>query len=179
MSDDAADIDDAAVADESLSAAVGGRSSLTLAIAVAAAVVLVDQLTKTWALRALADGPIDVVWTLRWNLAFNSGMAFSQGEGWGPVIGVVALIVVVVLLVRMGSDGSRLSRVATGLIVGGALGNVVDRLFRDEGWLRGAVVDFIDFQWFPIFNVADIAINVGAALLILSALRPAPSAVGS
>jgi signal peptidase II len=47
---------------------------------------------------------------------------------------------------------------------------VIDRMFRDEGWFRGAVVDFIDFQWFPVFNIADIAINVGACLLILGTI---------
>jgi signal peptidase II len=52
-------------------------------------------------------------------------------------------------------------------VVGGALGNVIDRLFRSPGWFRGAVVDFIDFQWFPVFNIADMAINVGAGTLIL------------
>ncbi|MEQ1699984.1 MAG: signal peptidase II, partial [Ilumatobacteraceae bacterium] len=60
-----------------------------------------------------------------------------------------------------------------------ALGNLVDRLFRGDGWLRGSVVDFIDFQWFPIFNVADMGVNVGGALFVLwSAFAPqdAPTA---
>ena len=66
---------------------------------IAAVVVLVDQLTKQWALNALADRNIDVVGSLRFNLAFNTGMAFSQGTGLGPIIGIVALVVVVGLLV--------------------------------------------------------------------------------
>ena len=57
---------------------------------------------------------------------------------------------------------------SVGLIIGGAVGNLIDRLFRQEGWLRGGVVDFIDFQWFPIFNVADAAITVGGFLLVLA-----------
>ena len=57
---------------------------------------------------------------------------------------------------------------AVGLIVGGALGNITDRLLRGEGWLRGGVVDFIDVQWWPIFNVADIAVTTGGALLLLT-----------
>ena len=61
---------------------------------------------------------------------------------------------------------------SVGLIVGGAVGNLLDRLFREPGWLRGGVVDFIDLQWWPIFNVADIAITVGGVLLLLSSLRP-------
>jgi signal peptidase II len=144
-------------------------------LAIAATVVLVDQLTKQWALNALDDGPIDVVWTLRFNLAFNKGMAFSQGTGFGPIIGIVALVVIVILLVSVGRSSSRLYPFAVGLIVGGAVGNLIDRLFRDPGWLRGAVVDFIDVQWWPIFNVADIAVTVGGALLLYTSVqRPQP-----
>jgi signal peptidase II len=139
-------------------------------LAIAAAVVLLDQLTKEWALNALADGPIDVVWTLRFNLAFNKGMAFSQGTGLGPIIGVVALVVIVGLLVSIGRSTSRLYPLAVGLIVGGAIGNLLDRLFRAPGWFRGAVVDFIDLQWWPIFNVADIGVTVGGALLLLTSV---------
>jgi signal peptidase II len=67
----------------------------------------------------------------------------------------------------------RLTDISVGLIVGGAIGNLIDRSFRQDGWLRGGVVDFIDFQWFPIFNVADVAINVGGALLIIGFVRDA------
>lgn len=134
---------------------------------IAAAIVAVDQLTKQWALSALADGPIDVVWTLRFNLVFNRGMAFSQGEGLGPIIGVLALVIVAALLVSLRKGTGVLGTIGVGLVVGGALGNVVDRLFRSPGWFRGAVVDFVDFQWFPVFNVADAAINVGAGMLIV------------
>lgn len=135
---------------------------------VAALVVVLDQLSKHWAVNALVDEDIDLFWTLRLNLSYNTGMAFSQGEGLGPVIGIVALVVVVVLVVNL-QQGSRLTAVAVGLVVGGALGNVIDRVFRAPGFFRGAVVDFIDFQWFPIFNVADTAITVGGALLVLGA----------
>ena len=57
------------------------------------------------------------------------------------------------------------------LIVGGSLSNVVDRLFRGDGWFDGAVVDFIDVQWWPVFNIADAAIVVGAVLLLITSLR--------
>jgi signal peptidase II len=149
-------------------APASGRSGLALTAMVAATVVLVDQLSKAWALNALEGGRvIDVVWTLRFNLAFNSGMAFSQAQGAGPILGVIALVVIVVLLVSVGRSGGRLGAVATGLVIGGALGNVIDRLFRSgSGFLRGEVVDFIDLQWWPVFNVADMAITVGGVLLI-------------
>lgn len=145
--------------------------ALRAPLTVAAIVVALDQVTKHWALGALANGRIiDVVGSLRLNLAFNKGMAFSQGSGLGPIIGVVALVVVVVLLVSLGQSTSRLYPPAVGLIVGGAIGNVVDRLFREDAWLRGGVVDFIDVQWWPIFNIADMGVTVGAALLLLSTL---------
>ena len=140
-------------------------------VVIAAAVVVVDQLAKHWAVTSLgADRVIDVVWTLRFNLAFNNGMAFGQGRGLGPVIGVVATVVIVYLLVSLRDQTSKLSTVGMGLLIGGAAGNLIDRLFRGDAWLNGAVVDFIDLQWFPIFNVADMAVNVGAALLILGSV---------
>jgi signal peptidase II len=143
-------------------------------VAIAAAVVVVDQLAKHWAVTSLGtDRVIDLVWTLRFNLAFNNGMAFGQGRGLGPVIGVVATVVIVYLLVSLRDQTSRLSTVGMGLLIGGAAGNLIDRLFRGDAWLNGAVVDFIDLQWFPIFNVADMAVNVGAALLILGSILSA------
>lgn len=147
-------------------------------VLLALAVVAVDQLTKHWAVNELADNrTIEVFWTLQWNLAFNSGMAFSRGQGLGPVIAVVATIVIVWLLASLRGAGGRTATIGMGLVIGGAAGNLVDRIFRGDAWLRGAVVDFIDFQWFPIFNIADIAINVGAGLLILNALLSGRRAV--
>lgn len=134
------------------------------------AVVVADQVTKAWALRSLGAGRVvHVVWTLQFALGFNSGMAFSKGEGWGPVIGVAATLVLVYLLASLRRAGSTVSVVGLSLVIGGAAGNLVDRLFRNGGWMRGSVVDFIDLQWWPVFNVADSAITVGAVLLIIGA----------
>lgn len=135
---------------------------------VALFVVVADQLTKHWAVNELVDRDIDVFWTLRFNLSYNTGMAFSRGENFGPIIGVVALGVVVALLLSLKRQPGRLTDIAVGMIIGGAVGNVIDRLFRQEGWFRGGVVDFIDFQWFPIFNIADIGVTVGGGLLVLA-----------
>jgi signal peptidase II len=142
------------------------------ALVIAAVVVVIDQLTKHWAVNHLVDHDDDLFWTLRFHLAHNTGMAFSKGTGLGPVIGIVALLVVVGLLVSIGRQSSPLYTPAVGLIVGGAVGNLLDRLFRSPGWFRGGVVDFIDVQWWPIFNVADIGVTVGGALLLLSTLLP-------
>ena len=97
-------------------------------------------------------------------------MAFGRGQGLGPIIGVIATIVVVGLVLSLRRSDGKMSIVAVGLIVGGAMGNIVDRLFRGDAWLHGKVVDFIDFQWFPIFNIADMCVNVGGGLLIVSYL---------
>ena len=145
--------------------------SIVMSLAIATVIVAVDQLTKDWALGRLSGGEvIHVIWTLQFNLAFNTGMAFGRAQGLGPLIAVVATVVVVWLLVSLRRASSALSTVAIGSVVGGAVGNLVDRVFRADGFLDGSVVDFIDFQWFPIFNVADIAINVGGVLLVIGYL---------
>ena len=139
---------------------------LPVVAGIGAAVVAVDQLTKEWALRSLDGGPIDLVWTLRLKLSINSGAAFGLGRGLGPVLVVAGLGVTVVLIMLARSASLRWpGTVALGLVLGGALGNLADRLFRDQG----GVVDFIDLQWWPVFNVADAAISVGAVLLALTA----------
>jgi signal peptidase II len=141
-------------------------------VAIALAVIALDQLTKHWAVTSLGtDREIDLFWTLRLNLAFNNGMAFGQGQGFGPVIAVIATVVIVYLLVSLQTEASTMGTIGMGLLIGGAAGNLIDRLFRgDDGFLQGGVVDFIDLQWFPIFNIADIAINVGAVLLIVNSV---------
>ena len=140
-------------------------------LAAGLAIVVVDQVTKTWAEHRLSGGRIiDVLGSLRLNLTYNSGMAFSRARGFGPVIGTVGLVVVVVLLAGLRQAGSRTSSLALGLVAGGAIGNIIDRLFRsDLGFFRGEVIDFIDPQWWPVFNVADAAIVVGGLLVVLTA----------
>ena len=137
-----------------------------------AAIVVVDQLTKHWALNRLSGSrTIDLVGSLRFNLVFNKGMAFSQATGAGPVLGALGFIVVIAMVLWLRRQAQGLAATAAGLIVGGAVGNLIDRSFRGEAWLRGAVVDFVDLQWFPVFNVADSAISIGAVLMIVASLR--------
>ena len=145
-----------------------------------AATVVVDQHTKHWALSRLSDNrTIDLVGSLRFNLVFNKGMAFSQATGAGPVIGALGFVVVIVMVLWLRRQAQGLAAIAAGLIVGGALGNLIDRAFRGEAWLRGAVVDFVDLQWFPVFNVADSAISIGAVLMVVASLRPSSPRRGS
>ncbi len=147
---------------------------------VAALVVAVDQLTKWWAVHALDDDhTIHLVWTLRFNLVRNSGAAFSTGRGLGPLLGLGAVLVVLVLI-RLGrvyrSPGTAL---ALGAVLGGAVGNLIDRAVREGSgrFLGGYVVDFIDVQWWPVWNVADMAIVCGGiALAWLVSREPDPAA---
>lgn len=140
--------------------------------AVAAAVIAIDQLTKTWAVHVLATRDIDLFWTLRLQLARNRGAAFSLAFGSGGVIAILAIVVVIVLIAVGRSLDTRLGILSLGLVLGGALGNLTDRLLRDgSGFLGGAVIDFIDLQWWPIFNVADMAVSIGGVLLVLTTAR--------
>lgn len=139
--------------------------------ALAAAVVVLDQITKWIVLERLVPGErLAVTDFFNLVLVFNRGAAFSflaQADGWQTPLFVtfalVAAVVVSVLLVR--SPGRRMLCAGLGLILGGALGNVIDRV------RFGHVVDFLDFHaagWhWPAFNVADSAITLGAVLLIL------------
>ena len=152
-----------------------GRANRHGVVALVSAAVLVaaDQLTKWWALEALDGGRvIDLVWTLRLRLVFNTGAAFSSFQGLGPLLGLAAVAVAAVLLLNRRLLSGRWSAVAAGCIAGGALGNLADRLFRsDDGFLGGAVVDFIDVQWWPVWNVADMGVVIGGAALVWGTYR--------
>ena len=138
-------------------------------VAVAAVVVVADQLTKTLALRSLDDRTIDLVGSLRLRLVFNTGSAFSIGAGLGPVLAIVGVVVVLFLLRASKDVEGRPALVALGLVLGGAIGNLTDRALREgDGFLSGGVVDFVDLQWWPVFNLGDVAIVSGVALLALT-----------
>ena len=161
---------------------VASVPSLVPSLLIAAIVIAADQATKIWAVGRLSRGrTIDLVGSLRFNLVFNQGMAFSRFRGIGQYVGVLAMVVVCFLAVSLRRSESKLSAMATGMIIGGAIGNIIDRLFRGSGWLKGGVVDFIDVQWWPIFNVADIGVTVGGVLLVLGSLlrsrMPSPNSV--
>ncbi len=134
-----------------------------------ALVVVADQLTKQWALSALADGPIELVGSLRLKLVFNDSAAFSIGGGNTTVIALIG-VVVAGLIVRLGLQADRRPwAVGMGIVLGGALGNLADRAFRaGDGFLGGRVVDMVDLQWWPVFNLADAALWVGIGVLLVA-----------
>jgi signal peptidase II len=154
-----------------VSGGVQDRRRISTVLVIAAVVVLVDQLTKTWAVNHVSDRAIHVFWTLHLAVTYNTGAAFSIGRGVTPFFVAVAVTMVVALVILAHRDQTVSARVALGLVLGGALGNLVDRLVRHH---HGAVIDFIDFRWWPVFNVADACIVVGALLLALSATAQRP-----
>ena len=100
-------------------------ASKWLAYVLIAIVIVLDQLTKHWSLNALNAGKtIKIFWTLQLNLVFNSGMAFSQGQGVGRIIGVLAIAVVIGLLISLRKPMSLMTIIGTGLLIGGASGNI-------------------------------------------------------
>jgi signal peptidase II len=134
----------------------------------------VDRITKVWAQATLPGSPIDVVpgvLTLRFTT--NSGGAFSIGQRAPWFFVGVTAVVVVIILVTSFRHTSRVVGASLGLVLGGALGNLTDRAIRGPG-MRGRVVDFVDFHVWPVFNLADSAIVVGAILLALTGLRERP-----
>ena len=149
------------------------RRGTALLALVAAAVLVLDVLTKVWVVAELEGRrTLELLGgQLLVRVSRNPGAAFSFGEGATVVFTGIAVVVVVAILRvsrRLGSQGWA---VALGLILGGASGNLVDRLLRSPGPARGAVVDFIDFQVWPSFNVADSAIVTGGVLAVLLSLR--------
>jgi signal peptidase II len=139
------------------------------------AIVAIDQLTKSWAVRSLASGPKSVIGdTVELNLTRNGGSAFSRFQGITPILAIGAVIVTVVLIRVLRGTTDRVLVIGLALVLGGALGNLMDRIFRAPGFMRGHVVDFVAVGWWPVFNVADSCITIGAILLVFRSLR-APS----
>ena len=144
------------------------RRRLRLLLSIAAAVLLLDIVTKVLAVRLLVPGqPVSIIGdTVTWTLVRNSGAAFSMATGYTWMLTLVAMGVVVGIIWMGRRLVSPWWAVGLGMILGGALGNLVDRFFRAPGPLRGHVVDFLSIGWWPVFNVADPAVVGGAMLLV-------------
>ena len=148
------------------------RRRLRMLLTVAAVVLALDVLTKVLAVRFLTPGqPVSIIGdTVTWTLVRNPGAAFSMATGytWGLTLVATAVVVGIIIM------GRRLVSpwwaLGLGMILGGALGNLVDRFFRSPGPLRGHVVDFLSIGWWPVFNVADPAVVGGALLLVVLSL---------
>ena len=142
-------------------------------VAVAVTAYAVDLVTKVLAVRHLTEGdPVDVLdGLLRLDLVRNPGAAFSTGTSYTLVLSVIALLAAGVVI-RFGRRlGDRTWAVALGLLLAGVCGNLTDRIFREPSLLRGHVVDFLALPHWPVFNVADMLIDVAVVLIIIQTWR--------
>ncbi|WP_188943852.1 signal peptidase II [Nakamurella endophytica] len=153
------------------------RRRILLLAGLALAVVVVDLVTKIIVVRTLTPGvsPRILGGLVYFSLLRNPGAAFSMATGMTWVLSLVVVAVIVFILRMARRLRSTAWAVCLGLVLGGAVGNLIDRIFRAPGFLRGHVVDFIsvfgpDARYFPAFNVADSAITVGGIALVVTAL---------
>ena len=146
------------------------RVTAGVVVGVAAAAAIVDQIVKTLVEHGLRDRTISLGFGPKLFLTYNSGAAFSIGSGRSGFFTVVASVAVTCLLAyALWLRQRPVQAVAFGLIVGGAAGNLVDRIARDNG---GRVIDFIQLaKWWPVFNVADMALFFGVSIMLLFGLR--------
>ncbi|KUH94298.1 lipoprotein signal peptidase [Mycolicibacterium acapulense] len=160
--------DDPEVADETSQEAAPPKRRLGLLLGIAGVVLVTDVVTKVLAVKLLTPGqPVSIIGdTVTWTLVRNSGAAFSMATGYTWVLTLIATGVVIGIIWM----GRRLVNpwwaVGLGMILGGALGNLIDRFFRSPGPLQGHVVDFLSIGWWPVFNVADPCVVGGAILLV-------------
>ncbi len=147
--------------------------ALALVLGVAAGVLLIDQLAKAWVVANLPHGEaVDVLGeVLQFVFVRNPGAAFSMGGGVTWIFAILAATVAVVIVVFARRIRSLAWATVFGMLLGGTLGNLTDRLLREPGFGTGHVVDFIKLWGFPaIFNIADIAITASMVLLVLLTL---------
>jgi len=136
---------------------------IVIAADVVSKVIVVDRLSHRRPINVV-DGVLDL------RLTRNAGAAFSLGVGSTIVFTLVAIVVVVIIVRAASRLRSAAWAVALGLLLGGACGNLIDRLARSPGFLRGEVVDWIHLHHWPVFNLADSAITVGVVLMLLDLL---------
>ena len=136
---------------------------------------LFDFATKTWALSNFSSDPQPVIGTfLQFTLLKNSGAAFSFASGFTLIFSLLAIAVVATTIRFAGRITSRGWLTCAGLLLGGVLGNLTDRAFREPGFFLGHVIDWIQIPNWPIFNIADIAISTAALLAFIQTMRNVP-----
>lgn len=145
---------------------------LVMLIVIAAVILVADILTKVWAVAAITPGqPIEIIGdVVTFTLVRNPGAAFSMATSMTWILTLVAIGVVIGVIKIGRTLRSPWWALGLGLVLGGALGNLMDRLFRTPGFMQGHVVDFMSIGWWPVFNIADSAIVCGAILLVVLTL---------
>ena len=133
---------------------------------------LIDFATKVWALQSLSSQPRKVIGTLlQFTLVYNSGAAFSFATGFTIIFSLLALAVVIAAVYFAPKISSRGWQLTIGLLLGGVLGNLTDRIFREPSFLSGYVIDWIQIPHWPVFNLADSAICIAAAISFILSMR--------
>jgi signal peptidase II len=133
---------------------------------------LIDFATKAWALHSLSPQPRKVVGTLlQFTLVYNSGAAFSFATGFTIIFSLLALAVVIATVYFAPKITSRGWQLTIGFLLGGVLGNLTDRIFREPSFLSGYVIDWIQIPHWPVFNLADSAICIAAAISFILSMR--------
>jgi signal peptidase II len=139
-----------------------------LGLGVAAAVVVADLATKRFAALNFNGSPVEVIpGFFGFTYVENPGGAFGMFQSGGVVIGIAALIIALVVIVAISAERPWRETVALGLVVGGAVGNLVDRFARGDGVIDGPVIDWIELSIIPTFNIADASVTVAVALLLI------------
>ena len=143
-----------------------------IALAVGAVVVAADLLTKRYAAVEFAGDPVEVIpGFFGFTYLENFGSAFGLFQDGGAVIGIAAILVTVVVLAAIAKERTTFETVILGLVIGGAVGNLVDRFARGDGLLDGGVIDWIELWFIPTFNLADASVSVAVALLLIQSWR--------
>lgn len=148
------------------------KSRLALGFGLATAIVVLDLWTKRFASGHFQGNPVQVLGDFfGFTYVENTGGAFSLFPNGGQVIGVAAIVVTVVVVVAIFRPRARMESVALGLVLGGAIGNLVDRVARGDGWIDGPVIDWIILWKIPTFNIADAAVTAAVMLLLIQTWR--------
>ena len=149
------------------------RRLRALLAAIAASLYATDQVTKALAVDRLTGEPDKQVLgeLLQLHLTRNAGAAFSTGTAYTEVLSILAIVAALVVIWLARRVGSTAWAVALGLLLAGIAGNLTDRLVREPGPFRGHVIDFLMLPNWPVFNVADMCINVAAVLILVQAFR--------
>lgn len=148
------------------------RLRYAVATSIAAAIVIIDLVTKRYAAVTFDGNPVSVIGDFfSFTYHENPGAAFSLFPEGGQFLGVAALVIIGLLLYTLRLERPMLEVIAYGFVLGGAAGNLADRIFRADGFLDGPVIDWINLWFIPTFNIADTAITVAVVLLIIDAWR--------
>lgn len=148
------------------------RNRLLTLTATAGAVVAVDLFTKAWASQTFGGRTVEVIpVVLSFTFTENTGAAFSFFQDAGTFLSLAAFVAVGLIVATVWAPRPLAEVVGLGLIAGGAIGNLIDRLARGDSTFDGPVIDWIQFPNFPVFNLADTAITFGVATILIAAWR--------